>query len=107
MNNERSTVMYATQLPRHNGGTYLSGFAHSEPLAKLFFGKPVEQVVVRDLHEGEASEYWAWWDARNGRFDYVFLSRWGVEMCFPYGTRIESEKGNGEVVNVTIDESES
>lgn len=99
----RSTVMYATRLPKHNGGTYLSGFAHSEQIAKLNFYKPVERVTVRNLREGETSEYWAWWDTKAKRFDYVFMGRSLVDMCFPYGSKVETEKGNGEIVNVAID----
>lgn len=100
MSTERSTVMRATRLEHHREGTYLSGFAHSERIAKLYFDKPVERVVVRDLHEGETSTYWAWWDAQEKRFDFVYTSRSLVEMCFPYGSKVEVERGNGEIVNV-------
>lgn len=105
MSTERSTVMYATRLPKHGGGTYLAGFMHSEQVAKICFYKPVERVAVRDMREGETSECWAWWDAKDGRFDFVFASWAGVEMCFPYGSEVERKKGNGEVVNVAIEES--
>lgn len=103
MSIERRSVMFATRLDRHDGGTYLSGFTHDENVAKLFFGKPVERVHVRDLQEGETSEYWAWWDATKTQFDFVFLSRGAVVMCFPYGASIETKKGNGEIVNVMVE----
>lgn len=106
MSVERSTVMHVTRLDRHDGGTYLAGFAHDEQVAKLYyFDKPIERVVVRDLREGESSEYWAWWDAKKGQFDFVFLSREMVAMCFPYGPDIETEKGNGEIGNVMVEKA--
>ena len=96
----RSTIMFATRLERHDSGTCLAGFMRDEQVAKLCFYKPVERVVVR---EGETSEYWAWWDARETQFRYVFLSRVQIDMCFPYGSDVETKKGNGEIVNVMIE----
>ncbi len=95
--------MYATRLPSHRGGTYLSGFAHREKVAELFYRKPVERFAVRDLSEGETSIYWAWWDAKERRFHFVFPHRSGVEICFPYGTKCKVDAGEGEVVNVFIE----
>ena len=106
MSTKRSTVMFATRLDRHGGGEYLAGFAHDERVARIYFYKPVERVVVRDLHEGEVGDYWAWWDAKKARFDFVFPSRSLVDMCFPYGSKIETEKGNGEIVNVFVETSD-
>jgi len=106
MSTTRSTVMFATRLDCHGGGEHLSGFAHDERVATLYFYKPVERVVVRDLCEGEVGDYWAWWDTKKGRFDYVFPSRSLVDMCFPYGAKIETERGNGEIVNVFVETSD-
>lgn len=107
MSTVRSTVMFATRLDRHDEGEYLSGFTHDERVAKIYFYKPVERVVVRDVREGEIGDYWAWWDAKKARFDFVFLSSSLVDMCFPYGSEIETEKGNGEIVNVFVETQET
>lgn len=100
----RSTIMYATRLQEPDGEC-LAGFMHDEYIAKICFYKPVERFVVRDLCDGEASEYWAWWDARKQRFECVFPHRSGVAICFPYGPEVETQRGNGEVVNVMVEKA--
>ena len=46
---------------------------------------------------------WAWWDTKDKEFQFVFAFRGAVEMCFPYGTKIEEELGRGKLLAVTVE----
>lgn len=62
---------------------------------------PVHEVAVEECAE-EPGCYFAWWDAATERFDFVYPERGLVEMCFPYGTKIEEERGAGKLFAVRV-----
>lgn len=84
-----------------HSGTYWSGFFpfrsntwDDKGEAKLVRVVPVQQ------EEAQASDYWAWWSNDKQKIQFVWASKTQVEMCFPYGTAIETKAGRGEIVRV-------
>ncbi len=61
----------------------------------------IDKVVIEEDKKGK-SQYWAWWDHEKEIYRMVYPSRVQVEMCFPYGYKIEEEKGNGRLCRVKI-----
>lgn len=45
---------------------------------------------------------WAWWDNKAGKFRYVYDSKKKVEICFPYGYKVEEDKGKGKLLEVIV-----
>ena len=100
---KRSSVCYATT---HPDGKFYS-FMYGPQVASLFGLRETDvfQVCVRELNEGETSEYWAWWSTERKEFSpsQIWPHKGLVEMCFPYGSKAEVERGRGEVVNVVVE----
>ncbi len=63
---------------------------------------PIVRVRVADIQLGEVSTYYAWWDNKEERFCMIFPHRQAVEICFPYGSKAEEERGRGHVLNVSV-----
>lgn len=63
--------------------------------------KPIIQVEVSEGQDTPGS-YWGWWDAGEQRFGIVWYRKFLVEMCFPYGTKAEEERGKGKLLPVNI-----
>lgn len=64
-------------------------------------GRPVRVVVTED----ENGAYWGWRSA-DGRISMVYPSREQVEVCFPYGTQVQEERGIGRVVRLDVQADE-
>jgi hypothetical protein len=89
--------------------------AHTEPwlhfaphpeTARLYDARlPVYAVTVSEIDPTPES-YWGWWDQTEGAFSLVYPWRGGVEMCFPYGTKVEEARGAGRLVAVAISDAE-
>jgi len=92
----KQTELYAG---RHDG--IYRHFYPSRTVVEFCGSKDVTKVLVRELQEGEASRYWAWWD---GDFSMVYPSKVQFGMCFPYGAKVEEAKGNGKEMNVYVEE---
>lgn len=100
---KRSFVCFAST---HPDGKFYS-FMYTPVVASLFGLKETDvfQVKVRDLNEGEVSEYWAWWSTEMKHFvpGMIWPHKGLVEMCFAYGSEVEVKRGRGEVVNVAVE----
>jgi hypothetical protein len=94
--------MYCSEIPRYNRqGTIFFNF-YPHPLAvKMCGAKEICEVEVT-LTEESIDCYWGWWGKGSQRFEHVYPRKFMVEMCFPYGTDIEIEKGKGNLVPVKI-----
>lgn len=68
--------------------------------------KEVYRVLVREIKKGDKSEYWGWWDNESNKFEFVYLHRDILGMCFPYGLDAEIKHGKGIDINVYIEELE-
>lgn len=96
------TILYCTESKNAKGGKYLNYF-YPNTVAVRFCGEgnPIYKVEVKEGKEQQVG-YWAWWDEKDKEFCHVYSAKFLVEMCFPYGTKIEEERGNGKLVPVDI-----
>lgn len=103
MNTEKRTIMFATQLPHHAGGSYYSCFSTRESVAKAFHNRPLTKLLVREVRKGETGDYFAWWSNKSQEFMFVFHSRTLVSACFTYGAAAEERAGQGKVMCVVVE----
>ena len=47
-------------------------------------------------------DYWGWWDAEDKKFTLIWPKHFLLEMCFPYGTKAEEERGKGKIYRVNV-----
>ena len=68
---------------------------------------PDVHAVLSDRHTGELKEigrsYYAWWDEEEQQFLFTAPNLHCVEICFPYGSKAEMEKGRGQVYRVSVE----
>ncbi len=57
--------------------------------------------VSRGTHD-DPGGYWGWWNLETLRWEMVFGSKVQVEVCFPYGSRAEEERGRGWMLPVDV-----
>ncbi len=98
--------MFAHDREHHTEGWYFASPHEKKRIAECF-GTPVFPVIVRELHEGETSFYWAWWSTEEQAFMFVFPRKIMVETCFTYGTKAEEARGRGGLMNVVVERPES
>ncbi len=95
---ERSTTLY--------GHVRKQQFAHLYPapgIVEMCGSGTVYKFAVRDLREGEVSDYWAWWNKEKSHFQFVYPSKMLVEVCFPYALDTPQAKERGELTNVVVE----
>jgi hypothetical protein len=63
--------------------------------------EPVLKVLVEETAETPDC-YWAWWDEKDKEFQFTANFKDAVEICFPYGTKTEEKRGNGQLLPVKI-----
>ena len=81
-------------------------------MTRITHGDDVIYQVVVTPFEGPEDEalYWGWWDlhgvggAKRQKFMFVHYAKGLVEMCFPYGTEIAEEHGEGKLMPVQVEE---
>ena len=84
-------------------GIFISFFGHPS-LVKMCGAKDddILKVKVKE-YKGKNPEYWAWWNNKEKEFQNVWPSKGQVEMCFPYGTKLPVERGEGKICTVEIE----
>lgn len=106
----RSTRLFCAEIPdEHRGGTYYSHFFPSTLGVKMCQDDrrpyPVFEVLVTETEEyPNLDTYWGWWDQERQMFNIVFVKKLLVEVCFPYGSKAEEDRGRGKLlpVNITV-----
>jgi hypothetical protein len=63
---------------------------------------PIWKILVEELPKEIPGCYWAWWNNEEGGFSIVDVEKPLVTICFPYGYRIEEERGIGILVPVKV-----
>ena len=62
-----------------------------------------ECTVTETQDNAEGIEYcWGWWDNKDEKFTMVWPSRVQLEVCFPYGYKIEEKRGKGHFLRVYV-----
>lgn len=52
----------------------------------------------------EQGTYWTWWDAKDNEFNFTAWFKQAVEICFPYGSKIEEQQGRGKMIRCRVEE---
>lgn len=66
-------------------------------------GNKIFKAKLTENQSNEESIYWAWWENEKNTFTLCYPMKAGVEICFPYGTKAESDRGRGVLVNVVVE----
>lgn len=64
------------------------------------------KVYHVSLEEDPDGDYWAWLDLKDKQkpeITMVFPYRESVEICFPYGTKVEEQRGYGRVIRCKVE----
>lgn len=93
------TIMYCHWNSKMN--QYQNFYVSRESVAFCGVGE-IFKVSLREVEAGEKSQYWAWFENGVKRFNICYPRKEAVEMCFPYGHKVEEEKGRGRLVNVSV-----
>lgn len=95
-----SDIYYAH---RYEGGAYW----HASPnLWWVNIHGLKHQIVMIRIRERVStdppSDYWGWLGADKNYYHFVFYHKSLMEMCFPYGSKAEEERGRGRAVNLIV-----
>ena len=84
------------------------GFAdvHRDPRIVRLYREhyAIVRVRVRPALDEEDTPYWGWWAADDAEYRHIYPSPHGTEMCFPYGSEAEEERGRGKKLRLLIEE---
>ena len=90
----------------HRGGSWLTYFFPSMMAVKMCMDDrrpfPIFETVVTEGTDTPDS-YWGWWDNKDERFTIVFARKLLVEICFPYGSKAEEDRGRGKLLPVNVE----
>ena len=102
----KETIMYCQEHTRHDGEKFYTYFYSHPELTKMCDDEPpILKAKVREVLEGEESDYWAWWsfEEEDEEFIFCYHSKEILGMCFPYGMKAAEEHGEGIGVNVMVE----
>lgn len=103
---KKQTVMFCIKQEkmRENYVPYMDFYPSAEVI-KICFGVVSVKVLVKE-GEGKLAghQYYGWWDNKDNKFHHVYYHKDLVNMCFPYGTKILEERGDGKLLPVTVAE---
>jgi hypothetical protein len=94
----KSTIMYCSKV---ENGYY--NFYPSPELVQSCGHRIVYKVRVTEIEAATPGCYWGWWGNEDANFIFVYIKRFLLEMCFPYGFQPEIDKGVGVDLPVKID----
>lgn len=84
-------------------GAYRDFFPHQDIVRSIGGNDPIHRVRITTDADGS---FWSWWNAEKSRHDFTWSHRDGVEICFPYGSKAEEDRGRGKVVRVRVERIE-
>jgi hypothetical protein len=96
---EQTTVLYAHRTP----DGYRHFFPHPDGVRMCGDCFPIDRVR---LTTDPVGSFWAWWDAGRAAHSMVFPHQLLVEICFPYGSKAEEDRGRGKLVRVRVERIE-
>lgn len=90
-----------------NSGEYFANFYPSKLQVQMCRSHNNQNAPMLKARVSEGKDipgsYWAWWGIERQAFTMVFRRKFIVEMCFPYGTKVEEERGRGKLLPVDIE----
>ena len=86
-----------------NDKSYYSNPQPTWAMAKLY-ERDADRIVEVEVREDADGRYFGWLDAHrdSGFPSMIWPSRLQLEMCFPSGTQVEVDRGEGRVVQLSI-----
>jgi len=60
------------------------------------------EVEIAAGTHSDPGGYWGWWENEGRRWAWVFGSKVQCEVCFPYGSKAEEERGRGWMLPVDV-----
>ena len=102
----KPTTLFCDKLKNHKGENWFAHFYPSRMQVRMCrlpeeMSRPMLEVEVSERTEAPGC-YWAWWDEEHQRFDFVYPHKGLVEICFPYGTKVEEGQGRGKLLPVNV-----
>lgn len=65
--------------------------------------EPVVEVDVREVPADDpTATHWAWLDSKHDEPIMVWPREGLFEVCFPYGSKVEQDRGKGRVVRLAV-----
>lgn len=61
------------------------------------------RVKITECNNEGNSTHWSWWDNSDQEFKFTHYMKEGVSICFPCGTKVMEEYGEGKLLPVTIE----
>jgi len=98
-----------------NGRHYVHFGIH--PTTASLYGNRREDIVELTMRLAEDQEvpkhtsgpksnpnadYWGWYEDDIGKFTLIWQAYMLLEMCFPYGMKVEEDKGRGKAFRLEI-----
>ena len=93
---------YALQYPENDRASSLRyrDFFPSPMQMRLCGPPPYHRVrIIPD----EAGDYWTWWDSEKDDFHFTAFAKMAVEICFPYGSKAEEDRGRGKLIRCRVE----
>lgn len=69
-------------------------------------GVPDDDIKEVTVTENPAGDYYGWKD-KSGEIKFVWPSEAQRDMCFPYGPKVEEDKGTGVRVRLSVTQKET
>lgn len=100
MSTPRMTISLCNEEPRREGGTWYAHFCQHVFTLRMYNkeAKPLVAEIVEDPN----GDYCGWWDNEAGEFHHIYPSPQLTEMCFPYGSKVEEDRGRGHKLPVRV-----
>lgn len=99
-------IRYCTKRLRiQDGKEYYTNIFSHEKAVKMCTNssEKILKVDVREAKNDEETPYVGWLDSE-GNISLIFPNLTLLEVCFPYGTKAEIERGRGRIIRVIIKE---
>lgn len=74
-------------------------------IVEVMMGVAEDQQVPKHIagpKSNPEADYWGWYDNERKRFTHIWQAYILLEMCFPYGMKVEEEKGRGKAYRLEI-----
>ncbi len=98
-----STTFFAIKrINKEKKTEYFDGIGTSFFFTKCFGSAPYYQISLRET-DLESGQYFGWKDYTKQEYQMIWPSLVQAEICFPYGSKAEEEKGRGKLVGFVLE----
>ena len=91
-------ILYSGKL---DDGTLWNFYEHPHIITMMCGSKKAYKVKVTICNEGT---YYGWYENKEEKVIHIYPNEALVEMCFPYGSAIETKHGKGNIVKLKVEE---